>query len=76
MAIKKGKHLTTLGNKEFQKKRNLYKTNWSYEGGIDPQKDQLNEVPQNTEKWQNVDQGSELDASNKPDDNEVDPEST
>jgi|GEM_PF-1095033 len=60
MAIKKGKHLSTLSDKEFKKDKNLKKANWSYEGGIDPQKDQLNEVPKRTENWQNVDDASKL----------------
>ncbi|GAA4792799.1 hypothetical protein GCM10023231_21230 [Olivibacter ginsenosidimutans] len=76
MAIKKGKHLSTLSNKEFQRKRNRRKANWSYEGGIDPQQDQLNEVPKNTEEWQNVDQASKLNSSNKPKGDETDPAST
>jgi len=60
MAIKKGKHLSTLSDKEFKKKKNLHKSNWNDEAGVDPQQDQLNNVPKKTEEWQNVDEKSKL----------------
>ncbi|MFC6101467.1 hypothetical protein [Olivibacter domesticus] len=61
MAIRKERRLSPLRDKPFKKKE-AQKTedkgerkdrDLSYEGGIDSQQDQLNDLPKNTEDWQN-----------------------
>lgn len=54
MAIRKEKRLSPLKDKTSKRKVDDDKPDLSYEGGLDAQKDQLNEVPKNTEDWQNV----------------------
>lgn len=54
MAIRKEKRLSPLKDKASKKKADDHKPDLSNEGGADAQKEQLNEVPKNTEDWQNV----------------------
>jgi len=54
MAIRKEKRLSPLKDKASKKKEDDDKPDLSYEAGLDPQKNQLNEVPKNTEEWQNL----------------------
>lgn len=54
MAIRKEKRLSPLKDKASKKEVDDNKPDLSYEGGLDAQKDQLNDVPKNTEDWQNV----------------------
>ncbi|WP_134090501.1 hypothetical protein [Olivibacter sp. XZL3] len=60
MAIRKDKHLSPLKEKVSKKKEDEDKPDLSYEAGVDPQKNQINEVPKSTEDWQNADEDDEL----------------
>ncbi|WP_028296135.1 hypothetical protein [Olivibacter sitiensis] len=60
MAIRKERHLSPLEDKaqkkkeESKEKKGKHQADLSYEGGVDSQQDQLNDVPKETEKKQNV----------------------
>ncbi|MEH6309132.1 hypothetical protein RYH73_26005 [Olivibacter sp. CPCC 100613] len=68
MAIRKERRLSPLRDKPFKKKeeKRLKKEDKhidpdsSYEGGIDPQRDQLNDVPKKVEDRQNTDEKNKL----------------
>ncbi|MDM8175550.1 MULTISPECIES: hypothetical protein [Olivibacter] len=65
MAIRKDKRLSPLKNKASKKREEEDKPDLSYEAGVDPQKDQINEVPKNTEDWQNANDEDKLGEKNK-----------
>lgn len=60
MAIRKDRHLSPLEDKtqkkkeEKKEKQGKHNPDLSYEGGVDSQQDQLNDVPKATEKKQNI----------------------
>ena len=62
MAIHKERRLSPLRDKPQKKKEEKRdKTpNLSYEGGIDPQQEQLNDVPKKIEEQQNTDRKNRL----------------
>lgn len=60
MAIRKDKHLSPLKHKASKKKEEEDKPDLSYEAGVNPQKEQINDIPKNTENWQNTDERDKL----------------
>lgn len=60
MAIRKDKRLSPLKEKASKKREDEDKPDLSYEAGVDPQKNQINEVPKSTEDWQNAEKEDKL----------------
>lgn len=68
MAIRKERRLSPLKDKAFKKKeaKHIEKggervdIDRSYEAGVDPQEDQLNRIPKDTEDKQNVNKDDRL----------------
>jgi len=61
MAIRKDPRLSPLRDKPVKKEEAKKKTpDLSYEGGIDSQQDQLNDVPKKMEERQNTDEKNKL----------------